>query len=60
MLAELVSDNRQLTAAMREAHNVCSEYRDVATTSMLENFIDETERRTWFLYESTRHMGSEA
>jgi starvation-inducible DNA-binding protein len=60
MLSELGSDNRQLTAAMREAHSVCDEYHDIATASLIENYIDETERRSWFLFESTRKMGSEA
>lgn len=59
MLAELESDNRQLTAALRETHNVCSEFRDVASASLIENWIDETERRTWFLFESSRRMGAE-
>jgi starvation-inducible DNA-binding protein len=54
MLAELREDNLRLTAAMREVHNVCDEHRDVATASLLEVWIDETERRTWFLYEATR------
>jgi len=60
MLAELESDNRQLTAAFRQAHNVCEEARDVASTSLIEVWIDETERRTWFLYESTRRLGNES
>jgi starvation-inducible DNA-binding protein len=59
MIAELESDNRQLTASLRETHNVCSEFRDVASASLIENWIDQTERRTWFLYESSRRMGSE-
>lgn len=59
MLAELRGDNRQLTASLREAHGVCSEYRDIASTSMIETWIDETERRTWFLYESSRRLGTE-
>ncbi len=54
MLAELAQDNEQLVSAMRETHDVCDEYGDVATASLLENWIDETERRVWFLYESTR------
>ena len=58
MLAELREDNLQLTSAMREAHDVCDEHHDVATTSILEIFIDETERRTWFLFEATRKGGS--
>ena len=54
MLAELADDNKTLTARLREAHNVCDEHRDVATTSLIEVWIDETERRTWFLFEATR------
>ena len=55
MLAELREDNRQLAAAMRELHGVCDEHGDVATASLLEVWIDEAERRTWFLFEATRH-----
>jgi starvation-inducible DNA-binding protein len=54
MLAELRDDNKQLTANMRETHGLTDEHDDVATTSLLENWIDEAERRTWFLYEATR------
>jgi starvation-inducible DNA-binding protein len=54
MLAELADDNKTLAARLREAHNVCDEHRDVATTSLIEVWIDETERRTWFLFEATR------
>ena len=54
MLAELREDNKGLVAAMRQAHNVCDEHRDIATASLLEVWIDETERRTWFLFESAR------
>jgi starvation-inducible DNA-binding protein len=54
MLAELRDDNQRFVAAMREAHDVCDEHGDVATTSLLENFIDESEKRVWFLYEATR------
>lgn len=54
MLAELRGDNKDLAARMRETHNVCEEHRDVATASLLEVWIDETERRTWFLFETTR------
>jgi starvation-inducible DNA-binding protein len=54
MLAELRDDNKSLTATLRQTHNVCDEYGDVATASLLEVWIDETERRTWFLYEATR------
>jgi starvation-inducible DNA-binding protein len=54
MLAELRDDNRQLVAAMREAHGVCDENRDVASASLIEVWIDETERRAWFLFEATQ------
>jgi starvation-inducible DNA-binding protein len=54
MLAELRSDNQQLTREMRRVHELCDEYGDVATASVLENWIDEAERRVWFLYESAR------
>jgi starvation-inducible DNA-binding protein len=54
MLAELRDDNQRLVVAMREAHDVCDEHNDVATASFLEVYIDETERRVWFLYEATR------
>jgi starvation-inducible DNA-binding protein len=54
MLAELRDDNKQLIAAMREAHVVCDENNDVASASLIEVWIDETERRTWFLFEATR------
>jgi starvation-inducible DNA-binding protein len=54
MLAELRDDNKQLAAAMREVHDLCDEHGDVATASLLENWIDETERRTWFLFEAGR------
>jgi len=58
MLAELREDNKTLTARLREVHNVCEEYRDIATASLIEVWIDETERRTWFLYEAGRHRDS--
>jgi len=54
MISELADDNKTLAARLREAHNVCEEHRDVATTSLIEIWIDETERRTWFLSEVTR------
>jgi starvation-inducible DNA-binding protein len=54
MLAELRDDNRQLVAHLRETHDLCDQHRDVATASLLENWIDEAERRTWFLFETTR------
>ena len=54
MLAELRDDNLQLVAHMREIHDLCDEHRDVASASLLENWIDEAEGRIWFLYEATR------
>ena len=54
MLAELRDDNLELTAHMRETHHLCDEHGDVATASLLEVWIDEAERRTWFLYEASR------
>ena len=54
MLAELREDNQRFIAAMRQVHNLCDEHVDVATASLLENFIDEAEKRVWFLYESGR------
>jgi starvation-inducible DNA-binding protein len=54
MLAELRDDNLQLVSHMRETHDLCDEHRDVATASLLENWIDETEGRVWFLYETSR------
>src|SRR5438309_9036464 len=51
MIAELADDNKTMAARLREAHNVCDEHRDVATASLIEVWIDETERRTWFLSE---------
>ena len=59
MLAELRDDNRQLVSLLRETHGICDEFGDVATASLIENWIDETERRVWFLFEITRstHAG---
>ena len=54
MLRELMEDNKAFTVNMREAHEVASNNNDVATTSILEVFIDETEKRTWFLFEASR------
>ena len=54
MLAELRDDNQAFAARMREAHDVCDEANDVASASLLEVWIDETERRTWFLFEASR------
>jgi starvation-inducible DNA-binding protein len=54
MLAELRDDNRQLVANLRETHGLCDEHGDVASASLIENWIDEAERRTWFLFETSR------
>ncbi|RDS80043.1 Dps family protein [Dyella psychrodurans] len=54
MLAELRDDNARLAAYMRETHALCDEYNDVASASLLENWIDEAERRVWFLFETGR------
>ena len=54
MLAELREDNKQLTASLRELHELCDEHGDVATASLIEVWIDEAERRVWFLFEATR------
>src|SRR6184192_1187486 len=58
MLAEVREDNKELAARLREAHNVCEEHRDIATASLIEVWIDETERRTWFLFEAARQAQS--
>ena len=55
MLSELRDDNLQLTSFLRETHALCDEHGDVATTSLIEIWIDEAERRTWFLYEASRN-----
>jgi starvation-inducible DNA-binding protein len=54
MLAELSTDNQQLTRSLRATHEVCDKHNDVATASVIENWIDEAERRTWFLFEIVR------
>ena len=54
MLAELRDDNKELVARMRETHGLCDEHGDVATASLVETWIDEAERRSWFLFEATR------
>ncbi len=58
MLAELREDNQSLAAWLREVHNVCEEHRDLGTASLIEIWVDETERRTWILYESARRGDS--
>ena len=54
MLRELLNDNKSMAKAMRDAHDLCDKHEDVATASLLEIWIDQTERRTWFLFEATR------
>jgi starvation-inducible DNA-binding protein len=54
MLTELVEDNQQLTKFLRSTHDICDRHNDVATASLIENWIDETERRTWFLFEAAQ------
>jgi len=58
MIEELMEDNKGLAGRLREAHNVCEEGRDVATASLIEVWIDETERRVWFLFEASRRPDS--
>jgi len=58
MLAELRDDNKTLAARLREAHNVVDDLHDIATASLIEVWIDETERRTWFLFEASRNADS--
>jgi starvation-inducible DNA-binding protein len=55
MLAELRDDNKQLAASMREVHGLCDDHGDVATASLIENWIDEAEQRVWFLFEAGRN-----
>jgi starvation-inducible DNA-binding protein len=54
MVRELMNDNKKVAAAMRKAHGLCDDHKDVATASLLEMYIDATEKRTWFLFESAR------
>lgn len=56
MLAELREDNARVAEYMRKTHDLCDEYKDVATASLLENWIDEAERRVWFLFEAGRSV----
>ena len=58
MLAELCGDNKDLATRLREAHDLCNEHRDIASASLIEIWIDETERRTWFLFEASRPADS--
>jgi starvation-inducible DNA-binding protein len=56
MLAELRDDNKAMVERLREAHGLCDEANDVATAGMIENWVDEAERRAWFLFEATRRL----
>ncbi|NKF23798.1 Dps family protein [Solimonas marina] len=58
MLSELIEDNQQLTESLRSLHDLCDEHRDVATASLIENWIDEAEQRVWFLFEASRPLTS--
>ena len=60
MLRELMEDNKHMAAAMRKAHQLADDNEDSGTAGLLETFIDETERRTWFLFEASRQEGSNA
>jgi starvation-inducible DNA-binding protein len=60
MLRELMEDNKHVAAAMRKAHKLCDDHEDSGTAGLLETFIDETERRTWFLFEASRQEGDNA
>ena len=60
MLRELMEDNKHVAAAMRKAHKLCDDHEDSGTAGLLETFIDETERRTWFLFEASRQEVSNA
>jgi starvation-inducible DNA-binding protein len=60
MLRELMEDNKHMAAAMRKAHKLADDNEDSGTAGLLETFIDETERRTWFLFEASRQEGSNA
>ncbi len=56
MLAELREDNQQLSARLRAVYDLVDEHRDIATASLIQGWIDETERRTWFLFELSRNV----
>jgi starvation-inducible DNA-binding protein len=60
MLRELMEDNKHMAAAMRKAHKLCDDNEDSGSAGLLETFIDETERRTWFLFEASRQEGGNA
>ncbi|WNZ54142.1 DNA starvation/stationary phase protection protein [Microbulbifer sp. MKSA007] len=57
MLLELGEDNREMISSMRKVHELCDEHRDIATASLLEEYIDQAEKRSWFLFEASRTSG---
>jgi len=57
MLRELMNDNKKVAADMRKAHEICEDHDDPATASLIENWLDQTEKRTWFLFEASRAAG---
>jgi starvation-inducible DNA-binding protein len=59
MLRELMNDNKKVAEAMRDAHGVADEHEDIATASLIENWIDQTEKRTWFLFEAARSASND-
>jgi len=56
ILAELSADNEQFTRSLRASHEICNRHNDFATASLIENWIDESERRTWFLFETLQDL----
>ena len=60
MLAELAADNKALAARLRGVHNLCDEHRDIGSASLVEQWIDEAEQRTWFLFECGRRDAAES
>jgi starvation-inducible DNA-binding protein len=60
MLRELLNDNKKSAEAMRKVHKLCDDHEDVATASLLENFIDAAEKRAWFLFEASQSIGDNA
>ena len=58
MLSELMNDNKHVAAQMRKAHEVCDQHDDIASASLIENWIDQTEKRTWFLFEAARNASN--
>jgi starvation-inducible DNA-binding protein len=59
MLRELMNDNKRVAEDMREAHGVCDDHDDPASASLIENWLDQTEKRTWFLFEAARSASND-